>query len=67
MPARPGPESAGEAPEMYGCDCCGEMFPRAEIAQVIAYGIETSACFGCRGERVLHLMRHRARAQESGQ
>ena len=34
--------------ESVQCDACGEIVPRDEIAKVIAYGIETSACDRCR-------------------
>lgn len=36
-------------PELYECDCCGRMVTGEQIANVIAYGIETAACDRCRG------------------
>ena len=38
---------------LYSCDCCGRMVPREQIANVIAYGIETAACDRCRGAEEL--------------
>ena len=37
--------------DVVQCDACGEMKPRDEIAKVTAYGIETSACVKCRGDK----------------
>ncbi len=31
------------------CDCCWEMVPLDELSDLIAYGIETTACASCRG------------------
>ena len=33
----------------YSCDCCGRKVTREQIANVMAYGIETAACDRCRG------------------
>lgn len=38
-----------DEPDLYECDCCGAMVPRDQIAFVIAYGIDTTACDTCRG------------------
>lgn len=34
---------------LYECDCCGIRVPREQIAFVVAYGIDTTACDNCRG------------------
>ncbi len=44
-----------DAPEALGpvehgaCDCCSEMVPLDDLSDLIAYGIETTACDTCRG------------------